>query len=277
MSARADWNRTAAGWERWESVLLHSLAMVDPTLFRALELEPGHRVLDLGCGTGDPAMALAQWVGPRGSVLGVDVSEGMLAIARHRARLLRLSHLRFRRGDMDRLRVPGPRYDRAVSRFGLMLAQDPLGSLRAIGRHLAPGGRLVAAVWIESPGAALREEAMRPFRPKSPPAAASTPGPMRFKEEGALERLFQRAGFREVRSEAVRLYLFHRSLDDLVAMHRDTSMVESFDALRPDQRRRLAGRLRRLFRRYVDGSVVRVPSAARVVSGVWKRGKSPSP
>jgi SAM-dependent methyltransferase len=269
-AARGEWNHSAAGWERWEAVIMHSLAFANAPLLRALDLEPGHRVLDVGCGTGDPATAIAQWVGPGGEVVGVDVSDGMLAVARRRARLLRLPRLRFRRGDMDRLRMPGPPFDRAVSRFGLMFAKDPLETLRAIGRHLAPGGRLVAAVWSQnSPGAALREEAIRPFRSGPPPDPESAPDPRRFARPGTLERLFERAGFRDVHSETVAAYMLHASLDDLVAMLRDTSMQESFDTLRPVQRRRLAERLRRLFRRYADGPVVRVPSEARVVSGVW--------
>jgi len=266
---REAWNRDAVGWERWEPVLMHSLGSIDAPLFRALALEPGQRVIDFACGTGDPAIAIAQWVGRRGRVLGVDVSEGMLAVARRRARILRLPQLRFRRADMDRFRLRGPRFDRAVSRFGLMFAGDPPATLRSIARCLKPGGRLVVAVWgLNNPGPALRAEALRPLQEEPAADAATTPGPARFARPGVLERLFEQVGYRDVESEIVATCATHASLDDLVAMQRETSMRESFARLRADHKRRLQSRLRRLFRPFVDGRVVRVPGEARVVSGV---------
>jgi SAM-dependent methyltransferase len=61
---RRDWTIGARGWERWEPQLLGSLAAVDSHLCRALALKPGHRVLNFGCGSGEPALALAPLVAP---------------------------------------------------------------------------------------------------------------------------------------------------------------------------------------------------------------------
>ena len=57
---RARWSAFASGWERWEPVLMYGLGALDPILFRALELEPGLRVVDFGCGSGEPTLAIAQ-------------------------------------------------------------------------------------------------------------------------------------------------------------------------------------------------------------------------
>ena len=266
---REGWDRDAVGWERWELVLMHGLGSVDAPLLRALALEPGQRVLDFACGTGDPAIAIAQWVGPRGRVVAQDLSAGMLAAAQRRARPLKLPQLRFRRGDMDRLRLGAARFDRAVARYGLMFATDPVATLRAIARAVKPGGRVVVAVWGKNnPGPALRAEALRPLLETPPANDPNTLNPGRFARPGSAERMFEQAGYRKIESEVVAVSTTYPSLDDLVALLRDTSMREAFAALAPDGRRRLASRLRRLFRRYVDGPLVRVPGEARVISGV---------
>src|SRR5215470_5009789 len=65
-----------------------------------LRLVPGARVLDVCCGSGASAIAAAEAVGPSGSVLGVDVAENLLALARAKARARGLANAEFRVGDM---------------------------------------------------------------------------------------------------------------------------------------------------------------------------------
>jgi len=264
------WNQRALAWERWEPVLMHGLGTVNPILFRALELKAGQRVLDLGCGTGDPAIALAQWVGPRGRVVGIDSAAAMLAVARRRARILRLGNVRFVRADMDRLAPGGRRFDRAVARYALMFAADLERALRSIRASLAPGGILAAAVWgpaEENPGQYLRDQAVRPFLKQPPPDPEQSPHPMRLARPGLLPRLFRRAGFRAVKCEAAPVASVYPSLEEYARIQCGSALAETWSALAPADRRRLSARLRRLFRRFQAGSVVRVPGHAWVVSG----------
>jgi ubiquinone/menaquinone biosynthesis C-methylase UbiE len=107
-------------------------------------LEPGsgQRILDLGCGAGDDARALARLVAPGGRVVGVDNSEAMLAEARRRAVGLCLS-LEYRLGDAERLELPDETFDGARSERTSMHLEVSERALAEMVRVSRPGGKVV--------------------------------------------------------------------------------------------------------------------------------------
>ena len=82
---RQDWNRVAGGWEKWDRFFDEQMAFLNHRLVADARLRAGMQVLDLGSGTGYPALLGAQTVGPNGSVIGLDLAEQMLAVARRKA------------------------------------------------------------------------------------------------------------------------------------------------------------------------------------------------
>ena len=101
----------------------------------------GQRVLDVACGTGALACAVAARVGPSGAVLGLDANPEMLAVAR----LLDPS-IQWLDGRAEALPLPDASVDVVVSQFGLMFFDDRVAALREMQRVLRPGGRLAVAV-----------------------------------------------------------------------------------------------------------------------------------
>jgi ubiquinone/menaquinone biosynthesis C-methylase UbiE len=108
----------------------------------AARVEPGHRVVDVACGTGVIAREAATRVGPTGSVAGVDIGPGMLEVARRIA-----PAVEWREGAAESLPYEDRSFDAAVSQFGLMFFSDRRRAVREMLRVLVPDGRLAVAVW----------------------------------------------------------------------------------------------------------------------------------
>jgi ubiquinone/menaquinone biosynthesis C-methylase UbiE len=111
-------------------------------LFRMAGLQPGMRVLDVGCGAGDVALLAAGLVGPGGEVVGVDTDRSAIEVARGRAQSLGLTNVSFVEDDA-RTGGPDGTFDAAVGRAVLMYCRDPADALRRIATRIRPGGVLV--------------------------------------------------------------------------------------------------------------------------------------
>jgi len=122
----------------WGRVIDHSLEL--------LRLAPGDAVLDIGCGPGILAVRAAEQVAPDGSVIGVDISEGMLEVAREKA----VQHgvqdaVVFQLGDMHALPFPDGHFGAIACSYAMFFASSVTAVGRELWRVLAPGGRLVVA------------------------------------------------------------------------------------------------------------------------------------
>jgi demethylmenaquinone methyltransferase/2-methoxy-6-polyprenyl-1,4-benzoquinol methylase len=107
------------------------------------ELRPGDAALDVCCGTGDMALALATRVAPGGSVVGCDFSEPMLDLAREKAASRQVAGVRFEWADALALPYDAGRFDAVTVGFGVRNLADLDRGLREMARVLRPGGRLV--------------------------------------------------------------------------------------------------------------------------------------
>ena len=167
----------------------------------ALDLAPGLRVLDVGCGCGDTTLAIAERVGPSGRVLGVDISEPMLARARERAATVPTVEFQF----ADAANTSLGTVDRIYSRFGVMFFDDPVAAFRNLRSPLAPGGRLAFVCWrplAANPWARLPLEAVNAvLGPPPVPATAYAPGPFAFADASRVRSILGDAGFQDVAIE----------------------------------------------------------------------------
>lgn len=115
-------------------------------IVEAAQVAPGMRVLDLACGTGEPAISLAALVG-NGEVIGVDLSSAPLEIAVQRAAQRGLANASFQQADAHHLPFPHNTFDRITSRLGAMFFSDLPRAAAEMHRVLKPGGKAVLLVW----------------------------------------------------------------------------------------------------------------------------------
>ncbi len=106
-----------------------------------LDLAPGERLLDVGCGLGEAALGLAQDLGEAGEVVGIDASERMLRVARSRAEAARC-RVRFSVGDACSLEESDGSFDAARSERTLQWLADPAAAVAEMVRVVRPGGRV---------------------------------------------------------------------------------------------------------------------------------------
>jgi ubiquinone/menaquinone biosynthesis C-methylase UbiE len=112
-----------------------------------LSLPIGAQVLDVCCGAGASALPAAEFVGPKGRVIGVDVAQALLELARAKAGQRRLGNTQFELGDLLSLRFPNESFDAAVCVFGIFFVPDMVAAVQELWRCVRPGGQLAVTTW----------------------------------------------------------------------------------------------------------------------------------
>ena len=140
------------GREKWDRFFDEQMAFLNHRLVADARLRSGMRVLDLGSGTGYPALLAAQTVGSSGNVTGIDLAEQMLEAARRKAASLKLSNITFKTGDVTMLPFEAASFDAITTRFCLMFLPEIPKAVAEIARILKPDTWVAAAVWSAPKG-----------------------------------------------------------------------------------------------------------------------------
>jgi len=109
------------------------------------EIKPGMTVLDLGSGAGFDAFLALNRVGPTGRVIGVDMTDDMLALARENAAKRGVTNVEFRKGFIEDLPVESGTVDYVISNCVINLSADKPAVFREIARVLKPGGHFAVS------------------------------------------------------------------------------------------------------------------------------------
>jgi len=183
-------------WVRQQDRLDRTLAPVTGPLLAFAAPRSGSTVIDVGCGCGATTIELARAVGASGRVIGLDISEPMLALAA--SRLSEFGNSATMLGDAADLPLSNLNAELIVSRFGVMFFGDPVAAFSNLRTGLVPGGRVRFACWRpigENPWLQIPLHAVYEHAPRLPKPEPEEPGPFAFADTERVTRILTSAGF----------------------------------------------------------------------------------
>jgi SAM-dependent methyltransferase len=256
-------------WREYDETELRLTAPLSERMMDLARLGPGMRVLDLATGRGEPAVRVARRVAPGGMVVGVDVSEAMLRMARERADREGIANLELIGTDAETLLgVEATRFDATVVRWGLMYLDSPVAALKSARRAMVSAGILVAAVWAEPervPYYTLPRFVLERYR-TLPPTDPEAPGTFRYADLGRLQRDFAAAGFTIEHIEEIDVEVMEAATDaELVAWTRAFGLTQLLNDLPAEMQQAWEADLVRIAEPLRVDGYVRLGGVTRIV------------
>jgi SAM-dependent methyltransferase len=259
----------AEGWTRkaktYDRLTGRATARLVVPLLEAAGVQSGTRVLDVACGPGHIAAAAAA----KGAVpVGLDVAEGMVAVAR-----ARYTEIEFQRGDAERIPFADASFDAVVAGFVVNHLPRPERALGEFARVVRPGGRVAVTVW-DRPGrmrllGVLSEAVQGTEGVRDPSLPSGGPDAFRFAADAALAALLSGAGLAEAE---VRSIAFEQEVADadelweglLAGSVRTAALIER--QLEP-VRRRIRAAVEKAVEPYRSETGIALPVSAKLASG----------
>jgi SAM-dependent methyltransferase len=212
-----NWGHVATGWEARREWLMGNTGLVNSWLVDKLEPRPGQTILEVGAGTGDLGLQVAERMGREGRVISTDFAPEMVEVARRQTEARGLTNVEHRVLDAEEMDLPDDAVDGVVSRWSYMLMADPAAAFKETRRVLRPAGRLAFAVWGTAeknpwqavPGMTLVQ------RGHMPAPVPGAPGIFALGEPGRIRGLVVGAGFAEPELEEIAFEIRYANADDV--------------------------------------------------------------
>ena len=262
----AYWNEQAGPtWAEQQAPLDRQLAPLGHRVMAELDLGPGRRVLDVGCGSGETTLDLAA---TGAEAVGVDISRPLLQVARRRSQAL--ENVSFLEADAQAHPFPPASFDGIFSRFGVMFFADPVAAFANLRRALKPGGKLAFVCWrrpeespiLTAPLAAALEHVPAP----PPPADPTAPGPFAFADADRVRGILTDAGFTDIAITPHDEKIGGNDLDTALALSLKVGPLGAILREHPDKRDAVTSAVRDLLARHDGPDGVNLDSATWIVT-----------
>jgi SAM-dependent methyltransferase len=205
VASREMWETAADGWGRRGDDVREWGMPVSVAMLDSLDLQPGHRVLELAAGPGDTGFMAAELIRPGGTLISSDGAEAMVQVAKQRAAAAGIDNVEFQQLELEWIDLPTASVDAVLCRWGIMLIVDPDAAAREVRRVLRSGGQAAFAVWDvpdRNPWATIPNAALVELGLAEPPDR-NAPGPFSLSAPGRVQEVLEGAGFTEVEISTV--------------------------------------------------------------------------
>lgn len=202
------WNNAGGRmWVNYQNIIEVGMSPLGKKVMDELAMTEGERVLDIGCGCGGTTFEISQRIGKSGYVLGVDISEMIVASAKKKIDIKKQQNLTFECVDAQIHPFDEKAFDVIFSRFGVMFFDDPIAAFSNIRRSLTPDGRIAFICWqpvknIEWISLALEVVKRYIELPPPQPVEPEAPGGFSFGNVNRVANILRIAGFIDVNIEA---------------------------------------------------------------------------
>jgi SAM-dependent methyltransferase len=265
------WERGAAGWGRRADEFRATTMPVSVWMVDQLDLQAGHRVLELAAGPGDTGFLAAELIRPGGTLICSDGTAAMLELARARAARAGIENVEFAQLELEWIDLPTASVDAVLCRWGIMLLVDPEAAAREIRRVLRSGGRMALAVWDsaeDNQWATIPGQALVKLGHATPPDPTG-PGMFVLAAPGRLQELLESAGFLDVHVDRIDVDRPYAHVDRYLEETADLSGIfsDALSGLSEAQREELRSEIVALVTPFTspDGSL-RLPGRTLVAS-----------
>jgi SAM-dependent methyltransferase len=264
------WNsRSGATWVRFQDQLDRQIDELGLKVMDALAPATGEAVLDIGCGCGQTSVQLAERVGTSGRVLGVDVSQPMLEVAKARPVPAGAGAVSFRESDAQTADLGKGMFDAVFSRFGVMFFDDPVAAFANIRSAMKASGRLAFLCWrspAENPLMTAPMKAAAHLLPPTTPGDPLAPGPFAFADPDRVRSILSSAGFEGVRLDPLDMLSGRQRLEDAIELALNLGPLGMALRENPDRRDAVREVLGEALTPYVTDGLVRFPTATWIVT-----------
>ena len=199
------WNKgIGQKWVKEDNSLNERFAILTKEFFSRANINKNEKVLDIGCGGGITSFEASKLVGKDGYVLGADISEILLDLAKKN--YSNIENLEFKYCDVQNYKFKKNIFSKVISRFGVMFFENPIMAFKNIYNSIQDGGSLHFVCWtnvLENEFFTAAANIIIKHLNKEFPQVTRAPGPFAFSEKKYVKQILNASGFKNIKVDKI--------------------------------------------------------------------------